>query len=137
MRALALILFSYFPLMVSDAISCPLHNLKTVWDIIMILHSYIEQVMTMWHVQERQLSFLYSLSYLPLVVKATVLCILNTVRSIIMKLYGSVEEVVTMCLLYKICWLLCSNPPRPTPHPHPTQQKHISWIWILCQNSLI
>ena len=28
--------------MVSDAISCPLHNLKTVWNIIMILHSYVE-----------------------------------------------------------------------------------------------
>ena len=32
--------------MVSDAISCPLHNLKTVWNLIMILHSCVEQVMT-------------------------------------------------------------------------------------------
>ena len=27
---------SYFPLMVSDAISCPLHNLNTLWNIIKI-----------------------------------------------------------------------------------------------------
>ena len=38
---------SYFPLMVSDAISCPLYNLNTLWNIIMILHSDVEQVMTM------------------------------------------------------------------------------------------
>ena len=43
---------SYFPLMVSDAISCPLHNLNTVWNIIMILHSYVEQVMTICRIQE-------------------------------------------------------------------------------------
>ena len=30
--------------MVSDAISCPLHNLKTVWNILMMLYSYVEQV---------------------------------------------------------------------------------------------
>ena len=57
---------SYFPLMVSDLISCSLHHLKTIWNIIMILHSYVEQVMTMCHVQDWQLSFLYFLSYLPL-----------------------------------------------------------------------
>ena len=34
--------FSYFPLMVSDAISCPLHNLNALRYIIMILHSYVE-----------------------------------------------------------------------------------------------
>ena len=32
--------------MVSDAVSYPPHNLETVWNIIMILHSYVEQVMT-------------------------------------------------------------------------------------------
>ena len=46
---------SYFPLTVSDAMSCPLHNLKTLWYIIMILHSKIEQVMTMCRVQKWQL----------------------------------------------------------------------------------
>ena len=45
-------ILSYFPLMVSDAISCPLHNLKTVWNIMMILHSYVEQVMTMCRKQK-------------------------------------------------------------------------------------
>ena len=47
---------SYFPLMVSDAISCPLHNLKIVWHILMILYSYVEQVMTMYRIREWQLS---------------------------------------------------------------------------------
>ena len=51
---------SYFPLMVLDAIMCPLHNVKTLWNIIMIFHSYVEQAMTMCRVQEWQLSFLYS-----------------------------------------------------------------------------
>ena len=51
-------------------------------------------------------------------VKAVVPSILNTVRNIfmrLMRLFGSVEEVVTMCLVYKIWRLLCSNPPPP-PH---------------------
>ena len=59
---------SYFPLIVSDAISCQLHNLNTLWYIIMILHSYVEQVLTMCRVQEGQLSLLYFLSYFPLIV---------------------------------------------------------------------
>ena len=123
-RTTTLILYflSYFPLMVSDAISCLLHNLKTVWNIIMLLHSYVEQVMTMCRVQERQLSFLFFLSYLPLMVKATMHSILNTVRNIFMRLYGSVEEVVTMCLMYKI-WRLCVHIPPPSPPPPPPPQK--------------
>ena len=52
MTTLAFILLSYLPLMLSNAISCPLHNLKTDWNIIMIVHSYVEQVMTMCRVQE-------------------------------------------------------------------------------------
>ena len=68
----------------------------------MILHSYVEQVMTMCREKEWQLSFLYFLSYLPLIVKATMPLFLNTVKNIVMRLYGSVEEVVTMCLVYKI-----------------------------------
>ena len=51
MTTLAVILSEFFPLMVSDAYSCPLHNLKTIQNIIMILHSYVEQVMTMCRVQ--------------------------------------------------------------------------------------
>ena len=51
--------------------------------------------------------WLYFLSYLSLMVKATMPSILNTVRNIFMRLYGSVEEVVTMCLVYKIWRLLC------------------------------
>ena len=38
---------SYFPLKVSNAISCQLYNLKTLLYIIMILYSYDEQVMIM------------------------------------------------------------------------------------------
>ena len=29
---------------------CPLHNLNTIWNILMILHSYVEQVITMCRV---------------------------------------------------------------------------------------
>ena len=84
---------SYFPLMVSDPISFPLHNLNTVWYIIIILYTYVEQVMTMCRVQEWQLSLSYFLRYLPLMVKATISSILSTIRN--------VEEIVTMCLVYK------------------------------------
>ena len=106
MATLAVILSECFPLIISDAISCPLHNLNTLWNIIMILLSYVEQVMTMCRVQEWQLSFLYFMSYLPLIVKATMPFILNIVRKIVLRLYGSVEEVATMCLVSKIWWLL-------------------------------
>ena len=74
---------SYFPLMVSDAILCPLHNLKTVWNIIMILYSYVEQVMTMCRVQEWQLSLSYFLSYFPFMVSDAISC-----RSITWKSFG-------------------------------------------------
>ena len=86
--------------MVSDAISCPLHNLKTVWNIIMILHSYVEQLMTMCRIQEWQLSLSYFLSYLPLMVTEAIFCQLhnlNTVWNILMILYSYVEQVITMC----------------------------------------
>ena len=53
MTTLAFMLSELFPFMVSDAISCPLHNLKTGWNIIMILHSYVEKVMTMCRVGGR------------------------------------------------------------------------------------
>ena len=43
---LAFILSEIYPLMVSDAILCPLRYLNTDWYIIMILQSYEEQVMT-------------------------------------------------------------------------------------------
>ena len=43
---------SYFSLIISDAIWCALYNLNTFWNIIMILHSDEEQVMTMCCVQE-------------------------------------------------------------------------------------
>ena len=43
---------SYFPLIVSDAILCPLNNLKTLWYIIMILYSYVEDILMMCRVQE-------------------------------------------------------------------------------------
>ena len=52
MTTLAFILSELLPLMVSDAISCPLHNLKTVWNTLMIIYSYVEQVMTIFRVKE-------------------------------------------------------------------------------------
>ena len=91
---------SYFPLIVSDAISCLLHTLNTLWCIIMILHSYVEQVLTMCCVQEWQLSLSYFLSYFPLMVSNAIscpLCNLNTLWYIIMTLYIYVEQVMMMC----------------------------------------
>ena len=91
---------SYFPLMVSDAISCLLHNLKTVWNILMILHSYVEHFMKMCGVQEWQLSLSYFLSYFPLMVSYVISCPLHffkTVWNILKIFYSYVEQVVTMC----------------------------------------
>ena len=97
MTTLTFILFDYFSLMVSDEILCALLNLNALWCIIIILYSYNKQVLTTCGVQERQLSPLYFLSYLHLMVKATMSFISNTVRNTFMRLYGSVEEVMTMC----------------------------------------
>ena len=67
-------------------------------------------------------------------VKATMPAILNTVRNIFTRLYGSVEEVRMMCLGVKNMGALVFIPPPP---PNKKQQKKMfSWIWILCQNSL-
>ena len=44
-QLLLLYFWSYFPLNISDAISCLHHNLNTLWYIIMILHSYVEQIL--------------------------------------------------------------------------------------------
>ena len=74
--------FIYFPLMVSHAILCPLHNLKTVWNIIMILHSYVEQVTRMCRVQEWQLALSYFLSYSPLMVSDAVSCPLHNLKKV-------------------------------------------------------
>ena len=52
MATLAIKLSESFPLIISDAISCPLYNLNTLSNIIMILHSYVEQVMTMRRIQK-------------------------------------------------------------------------------------
>ena len=43
---------SYFPLIILGVISCPLYNLNTFWNIFVILHRYVEQVMTMCREQE-------------------------------------------------------------------------------------
>ena len=67
-------------------------------------------------------------------IKDTVASILNTVKNIFMSIYGSVEEVVTMCLVYKIWRLLCSYSHPLRPPPNPTKKK--SLIWILCHYSL-
>ena len=91
---------SYFPLMVSDAISCLLYKLKTVWNIMMILYSCVEQVMRMCRIQEWQLSLSYFLSYFPLIISDLISCPLynmNTLWNIIMVLHSYVEQVKMMC----------------------------------------
>ena len=69
-----------------NAYSCPLCNLNTLWNIFMILHGYVEQVMTMCPVQERQILLSYFLSYFPLMVSDAIscpLCNFNTLWNII------------------------------------------------------
>ena len=103
-QLLLLYFLSYFPLMVSDAILCPLHNLNTLWNKIMILHSYVEQVMKMYRIQEWQLSLSYFLSYFPLIVSDAISCPLHdlkTVWNILMILHSYVEQVMTMWRIQK------------------------------------
>ena len=86
--------------MVSDAILCPLNNLKTLWNILMILCNYVEQVITMYGIQELQLLLSYVLSYFPLMVSDAYSCPLHnlkTVWNIIMIFHRYVEQVMTMC----------------------------------------
>ena len=64
MTNLTVILSELFPL--DHAILCPLYNLNALWNLIMILHSYVEQVMMVCHVQEIQLSLSYFLKFFPL-----------------------------------------------------------------------
>ena len=100
MTPLALILSELFPLDGFRCNFCPLHNWNTLWNIIMILYSYVEQVMTMCRVQEWQLSLSYFLSYFPLIVSDAISCLLHnlkTLRYIIMILHSYVKHVMTMC----------------------------------------
>ena len=93
---------SYFPLMISDTISCPLPNLKTVWIILMIHYSCVEQVMMICCIQEWQLSLSYFLSYFPLIISDAVSCLLynlNALSNLIMILHSYVEQVMMMCRL--------------------------------------
>ena len=82
---------SYFPLMVSDAISFPLHNVNTLWYIIMILYNYVEQVLTIRRILE---------CHFPLIVSDAILCPLHNLKTlwfIIMILYSYVEHILMMC----------------------------------------
>ena len=88
--------------MVFHAYSCLLCNLKSLWNIIMILHSEVEQIMTMCRVQEWQPLLTYFLSNFPLMVSDASSCPLHnliTLWYIIIILYSYVEEVLTMCRL--------------------------------------
>ena len=60
MATFAVILSELFPLIISDAISCPLYKLNTFWNISMILHSYVGQVMSICHVQMTTFAFTLS-----------------------------------------------------------------------------
>ena len=60
------------------AFSCPLYNLNTIENIIMILHCYVKQVMAMCGVQDLHLSLSYFLSYYPLMVSDAISYPLHT-----------------------------------------------------------
>ena len=102
MATLAFILSELFSLdgFRGNFVSAPLQNLKTVWNILIILYSKVEQVMTMCPKQDWQLSILYFVSYLSLIISYAIscpLCKVNTLRNIIMILHSYVEQVMTMC----------------------------------------
>ena len=91
---------SYFPLIVSDAILCPLHNLKILWYIIIVPYSLVEHILMMCRVQECQLSPTYFLSYFPLIVSDVISCPLHNLNAlwyIIIILYSYNKKVLTMC----------------------------------------
>ena len=103
-NTLLLYFLSYFPLMVSDAIPRPLCNVNNLWNIIMILHSYVEQVMTICHVQELQLSLSYFPNYFHLIFSDAISCPLynlNTLLDFIRILHIYVEHILTMCHIQK------------------------------------
>ena len=91
---------NYSPLMVSDAISCPLHNLKTLRYIIMICNSYVDYVLIICRVEKWQLSLSYFLSYFLLIVSDASLCPLHTLKNLwyfIMILHSYVQHISMMC----------------------------------------
>ena len=49
-----------FPFDCFRRILCPLHNLNTLWYIVMILHIYVEQVMMMCDTRMTTLAFIVS-----------------------------------------------------------------------------
>ena len=60
----------------------------------------------------------------------------SNVRNVFMRLYGSVEDVVTMCLVYKILQLLCLYLPPPPHTPPPPTHTHTHTIFFLDLDSL-
>ena len=81
-------------------ILCPLINLKTVWTNLMILQSYVEQVMTMCRAQHESSSFITFLVISSLMLFYAIswpLCNLNTLWNIIMILHSYLEQVMIIC----------------------------------------
>ena len=95
MTTLTFILSELFPL---DGFRCNFTSapyLECLWYIIIILYSY-DKLGNVSHTRMTTLTFI--LPELPsLMVKATVPSSLNTIRNISMTLYGSIEEVLTVC----------------------------------------
>ena len=101
MRALLLILLELSPFDAFYVYSCLLCNLNTPWNIIVILHSYVEQVMTVCRIQRRTtlafvLSELFPLLWFQMHIPVRSL---NTLWNIIMILYSYVEQIMTTCLV--------------------------------------
>ena len=88
--------------------SCPLCNLNTLWNILMILGRNEEQDQTMCLVQEWQLCFCCFWSYHPLFYLKKISCPLcnsKTLRNISMVLGRNVEQDQTTCRVQE--WQLC------------------------------
>ena len=76
---------SYFPLIICNAISCPLCKLTIIMAILMKLHTVVKHNKTICHAQEPELCFVYFLSYFPLIICNAIscpLCKLTTIMAI-------------------------------------------------------
>ena len=88
--------------------SCPLCNLNTLWNILMIPGRNVDQDELICHIQDWQPWFSYFWSYHPLFYLEKILCLLcnsNTLWNILMVLSRNVEQDQTTCRIQQ--WQLC------------------------------
>ena len=108
LTTLALLLLELSPFVLFEKDSCPLFNLNTLWNILMVLCRNVEQDQTMCRIQEWQLCLSYFWHYLPLLYLTVISCPLcksKTLWNIFMILGRNVEQDQTKCHIQE--WQLC------------------------------